>query len=94
MQVRTLFEEAASLLRGSLSPGVELIIQEVPGDVAVSGEPAHLQQVILNLCTNAAQAMERQRMYPRVGGAERRGRFPPDQPRPAHAGPLRVPGCD
>ena len=40
-------------------PGVELIIEDVPVDIAVSGEPAQLQQVILNLCTNAAQAMER-----------------------------------
>ena len=58
VQVRTLFEEAASLLRASLPSGVELIIGDVPVDVAVSGEPAQLQQVILNLCTNAAQAME------------------------------------
>jgi signal transduction histidine kinase/ActR/RegA family two-component response regulator len=65
VQVRTLFEEAASLLRASLPPGVELIIEDVPVDVAVSGELAQLQQVILNLCTNAAQAMER-RGYIRV----------------------------
>jgi CheY-like chemotaxis protein len=57
--VRTLFEEAASLLLASLRSGVELIIEDVPVDVAVSGELAQLQQVILNLCTNAAQAMER-----------------------------------
>ena len=59
VQVRTLFEEAASLLRVSLPSGVELIIDDVPIDVAVLGEPAQLQQVILNLCTNAAQAMSR-----------------------------------
>jgi signal transduction histidine kinase/ActR/RegA family two-component response regulator len=59
VHVRTLFEEAASLLRASLPPGVELIIEDVPVDVVVSGELAQLQQVILNLCTNAAQAMER-----------------------------------
>src|SRR5215468_2045196 len=59
VQVCTLFEEAASLLRASLPSGVELIIDDVPTDVAVSGEPAQLQQVILNLCTNAAQAMPR-----------------------------------
>ena len=57
VQVRVLFEEAASLLRASLPSGIELVIEEVPADVAVSGEPAQLQQVILNLCTNAAQAM-------------------------------------
>jgi len=59
VQVRTLFEEAASLLRASLPSGVELVIENVLVDVAVSGEPAQLQQVILNLCTNAAQAMPR-----------------------------------
>jgi signal transduction histidine kinase len=58
VQVRTLFGEAASLLRVSLSSGVELIIEDVPLDVAVSGEPAQLQQVILNLCTNAAHAIQ------------------------------------
>jgi signal transduction histidine kinase len=59
VQVRTLFEEVASLLRASLPSGVELMIDDVPIDVAVSGEPAQLQQVILNLCSNAAQAMPR-----------------------------------
>ena len=59
VKVRTLFEEAASLLRASLPASVELVITKVPTDVYVCGELAQLQQVILNLCTNAAQAMER-----------------------------------
>ena len=52
------------MLRASLPSGIELgfIIDDVPIDVAVSGEPAQLQQVILNLCTNAAQAMPRSEM--------------------------------
>jgi signal transduction histidine kinase/ActR/RegA family two-component response regulator len=58
VQVRTLLHEAASFLRASLPSGIELILEDVSNDVAVSGEPAQLQQVILNLCTNAAQAME------------------------------------
>jgi signal transduction histidine kinase len=58
VQIRTLLEEAASFLRASLPSDVELVFEEVPIDAAVSGEPAQLQQVILNLCTNAAQAME------------------------------------
>jgi signal transduction histidine kinase len=58
VKVRTLFEEAASLLRASLPASVELVITKVPTDVYVCGELAQLQQVILNLCTNAAQAME------------------------------------
>jgi signal transduction histidine kinase len=58
MQVRILLEESASLLRASLPSGVDLVVEDVPLNVAVSGEPAQLQQVVLNLCTNAAQAME------------------------------------
>ena len=58
VQVRALLEEAGSFLRASLPSGVELIVDDVPADAIVSGEPAQLQQVILNLCTNAAQAME------------------------------------
>ena len=91
VQVRTLFEEAASLLRASLPSGVELIIDDVPVDVAVSGEPALLQQVILNLCTNAAQAMEGSGKYPFNRGAKRRGQSIILEPRRAHARPLRVP---
>jgi signal transduction histidine kinase/CheY-like chemotaxis protein len=58
VQVRALLQEAASLLRASLTPGVELVLEDVSNDIAVLGEPAQLQQVILNLCNNAAQAME------------------------------------
>ena len=58
VQVRGLLAEATSMLRASLPSDVELIVEDVPASVTVSGEPAQLQQVILNLCTNAAQAME------------------------------------
>jgi signal transduction histidine kinase/ActR/RegA family two-component response regulator len=58
VQVRTLFDESASLLRASLPSGVALVIEDIPVDVAVSGEPTQLQQVIFNLCSNAAQAMQ------------------------------------
>jgi signal transduction histidine kinase/CheY-like chemotaxis protein len=58
VQMRTLLEESAALLRASLPPDVELVFEAVPADVAVSGEPAQLQQVILNLCSNAAQAID------------------------------------
>jgi signal transduction histidine kinase len=58
IEVRAQFDEAASLLRATLPEGVELVIADVPADIAVLGEPAQLQQVILNLCNNAAQAME------------------------------------
>ena len=58
VQVCALLQEAASFLRASLPSNIELLVEDVSKDVAVSGEPAQLQQVILNLCTNAAQAME------------------------------------
>jgi signal transduction histidine kinase len=58
VQVRTLLREAGSLLRASLPRGVEFLTEVSPVDLAVSGEPAQLQQVILNLSTNAAEAME------------------------------------
>jgi signal transduction histidine kinase len=56
--VRNLLDEAASLLHASLPSDITLTIDEVTDDVAVTGESAQLQQVILNLCSNAAQAME------------------------------------
>jgi signal transduction histidine kinase len=58
VQVRALLQEAAAFLRASLPSNIELVLEDVSNDVFVSGEFAQLQQVILNLCTNAAQAME------------------------------------
>jgi hypothetical protein len=52
-----LLTETASLLRASLPPSVELVVADAPKDLAVFGERAQLQQVIMNLCRNAAQAM-------------------------------------
>ena len=37
---------------------IELAIREVPEAAVISGQPGQLQQVILNLCNNAAQAMD------------------------------------
>src|SRR5262249_46071356 len=37
---------------------VELVVKEGPGLGIIFGEPGQLQQVILNLCNNAAQAIE------------------------------------
>jgi signal transduction histidine kinase len=58
VSVRALVAEAESLLNVALPPGIELSIQEPPAAAVVSGESAQLQQVILNLCNNAGQAME------------------------------------
>jgi nitrogen-specific signal transduction histidine kinase/CheY-like chemotaxis protein len=58
VSVRALVAEAELLLNGSLPPGIDLSIGEPPLAAVISGEPAQLQQVILNLCNNAARAME------------------------------------
>ena len=58
VSVRALVTEAASLLNVSLPPEIDLSIHDPPVAAIVSGESAQLQQVILNLCNNAAQAME------------------------------------
>jgi signal transduction histidine kinase len=52
-----LLSETASLLRASLPSGVELVVADAPANLAVFGELAQLQQIIVNLCRNAAQAM-------------------------------------
>jgi signal transduction histidine kinase len=52
-----LLSETASLLRASLPSGVELVVADAPAGLAVFGELAQLQQIIVNLCRNAAQAM-------------------------------------
>jgi signal transduction histidine kinase len=56
--VRDLVTEATSLLRVSLPTGIDLVARDVSSNAVVFGEPGQLQQVILNLCNNAAQAME------------------------------------
>ncbi len=57
VSVRALIAEAASLLRASLPGTIEIAVGETVEDLVVSGVPTQLQQVILNLCNNAAQAM-------------------------------------
>jgi signal transduction histidine kinase/CheY-like chemotaxis protein len=58
VHVQALIAEAASLLQASLPAQIELVIRAGDEKVFVSGEPAQLQQVILNLGNNAAQAMD------------------------------------
>ncbi|MBV9910216.1 MAG: two-component system VirA-like sensor kinase [Hyphomicrobiales bacterium] len=58
VSITELLNETASLLRASLPSSVELVVADAPKELAVFGERAQLQQVIVNLCRNAAQAME------------------------------------
>jgi signal transduction histidine kinase len=56
--LQSLVSEAKSLLDVSLSSYVSIVIRTSSQPVIVSGASAHLQQVILNVCKNAAQAMD------------------------------------
>ncbi|MEA2783173.1 MAG: hypothetical protein QOK29_4717 [Rhodospirillaceae bacterium] len=58
VSVQALISEAAALLRASLPSSIELVIRDAPQGAVVSGQYAQLQQVILNFCSNAAQAMD------------------------------------
>jgi signal transduction histidine kinase len=58
VSIRNLLTESASLLQASLPSGIDLVIHEPIAAEAVVAEPGQLQQVILNLCNNAAQAMD------------------------------------
>jgi C4-dicarboxylate-specific signal transduction histidine kinase len=58
VSVKGLVAETSSLLHASLPARIELVIHEVPDAAVVSGELGQLQQVSLNLCINAVQAMD------------------------------------
>jgi signal transduction histidine kinase len=58
VSLRELIRETSGLLRASLPTQIELSVCEAPASAVISGQPAQLQQVILNLCNNAAQAMD------------------------------------
>ncbi|MGY4368684.1 signal transduction histidine kinase [Bradyrhizobium sp. LB1.3] len=57
--VKALVAEAKSLLAPSLPADIEITVSETSETAVVSAEPAQLQQVILNICNNAAQAMDK-----------------------------------
>jgi signal transduction histidine kinase len=58
LSVGAMVAETASLLGVSLPAEIDLTIRQPPTATIVSGENAQLQQVIHNLCNNAAHAMQ------------------------------------
>jgi signal transduction histidine kinase len=57
--IKALVAETNRLLAASLPSHVGIAVEATPERLAVSADPAQLQQVILNICNNAAQAMDR-----------------------------------
>jgi signal transduction histidine kinase len=57
--IKTLVAETKSLLAPSLPADIEIRVRETSKTAVVSAEPAQLQQVILNICNNAVQAMDK-----------------------------------
>jgi signal transduction histidine kinase len=57
--VKALVAETKSLFAASLPTHIGVTVGETPETTAVSAEPAQLQQAILNVCNNAAQAMDK-----------------------------------
>jgi len=57
LRVDLVLAEALKLLEGSLPKNVETRA-EIDADVAILADPSQIHQVVMNLCTNAAQAMK------------------------------------
>lgn len=55
--INVILKEALKLIRASLPSTIE-IVQDICDDVAIMGDPTQIHQVIMNLCTNAAHAMQ------------------------------------
>ena len=58
ISVLVLISEAMSLLSASLPNHIDVSVSSASEDAMVTAEAAQLQQVILNVCNNAAQAMD------------------------------------
>jgi PAS domain S-box-containing protein len=56
LPVKTIVEEVLNLLRASLSASIE-IFQDLDSNAKIRVDPTQLHQVIMNLCTNAYQAI-------------------------------------
>lgn len=56
IRVDWIAKEALKFLRASLPKTIE-IKEDISGDTYVLADPVHIHQVLMNLCTNASQAM-------------------------------------
>ena len=59
LEVASLAQEVFTLLRASIPTTVEMRLEEPLARDQVLADPVQIQQVLMNLCANAAQALER-----------------------------------
>jgi signal transduction histidine kinase/ActR/RegA family two-component response regulator len=57
VHVQSVVAEALDLIEASLPTGVQMERLLAVGDAAILGDPTQVHQVVMNLCTNAVQAM-------------------------------------
>ena len=60
VHVQSVVAEVLDMVEGSLPAGVTLERSLAAGDAAVLGDPTQLHQVVMNLCSNAVQAIDGQ----------------------------------
>ncbi|NQU59183.1 MAG: response regulator [Rhodospirillales bacterium] len=58
VEMQSILEDGLRLLRSSLPSTVEIRKEIGPGPFSVMADPTQMHQVLMNLCTNAGQAME------------------------------------
>ncbi len=60
LKINAVIKEAAKLIRSTIPTTIEMKLQLDDSDPAVYSDPTSLHQIVMNLCSNAAQAMGNQ----------------------------------
>ncbi len=59
LHLRELLEESLQLMRATIPASIEIRSSSDPNLKSIAADPTQIHQIIINLCTNAAHAMER-----------------------------------
>lgn len=59
VDIRLILKEALTLLRATLPATIDIKQKIMPEEAAVLADPTQIHQIVMNLCTNAAQAMSK-----------------------------------